>query len=114
MVNSKIKVSIGASHLYYICSFTGFLIRQCHSTIIIGINLTLVTAFVVTIVLHLAFPVASQANYVMSTSKPEALAQLDDYIRHLETDFDVLHGENGENLEQITEKLRTILDEEKK
>lgn len=50
----------------------------------------------------------------MSTSKAEALAQLDDYIRHLETDFDVLYGENEKNVEQITEKLRTILDEEKK
>lgn len=55
-VQPLIAVSAGWNHLYYLDSYTGFII-----------------AFAVTIVLHTAFPVAQQVAFVASTTRHEAM-----------------------------------------
>ncbi|KAH6682691.1 allantoin permease [Halenospora varia] len=66
VVTPSIVVGAGASKLYFLCSITSFLF-----------------AFVVTIVLGYAFPVASQKEFVARTTKPEARNLCEEFIGDL-------------------------------
>ncbi|KAI5468171.1 allantoin permease [Mariannaea sp. PMI_226] len=89
-VNPSIKVSAQATQLYYLSSFTGFLIP-----------------LFVAIGLHKVLPAPGQTDYVSSVSKSEAMEHLEEYIERLKFDFGVIQGEeasNGKTEEVLGEK----------
>ncbi|CAM1505876.1 Fc.00g115130.m01.CDS01 [Cosmosporella sp. VM-42] len=91
-VNPTIKVTKQASQMYYLCSFTGFLLP-----------------FLIAIVLHTIFPVQGQKAYTESVTTNQAREQLEEYIERLELDFGTIRGE--EPLQQVREKMRDVMDD---
>lgn len=97
--------------MYYLSSFTGFLIRKYpRPTGSVRLaDRAVFLAFALTIILHMVFPVASQTAYTSSGTMDQSIQELEDYIDRLDVDFGLIQGVAS----PAAEKLEDAFDGEK-